>query len=347
MTWTAQGGTATITNGETVVSTNAPFESNLIAVGSGFNFPGEVEYAIIDVNPAEGEFTIDAPYGGSSKTNLSFNVKPYPGAVRSAERALRAATEAIENLIVPDAMDATTGRLMRVGDFGFNGQTILLGAGADLNDVVQDGYYIWLGTSVPLNAPAPTGSHAMRVREPTGVSKTQKVVRLTSSSLAMREYRRNVTVVDEAPNTATDWTRAYSSRDIIDTVSQVAGVPSGGLVQVAREPDPANNPFWEVERYAWGTQVLRMEVDLDASSTSAQIFNFPEDYIFVGGGKTFVSASYAITSPNEAIRPGNVSLTGYTTQVSVRLTTAGTQPGSPGNAEKMRLEITGRWFHPS
>lgn len=345
MTWTAQGGTATIENGETVVSTDAPFESNLIAVGAGFSFHGEVEHEITDVNPAEREFTIASPYGGSDKVNVPFCIKPYPGAVRAAERALREATEAIELIAAPSATDRTLGRLLRVGDLGHHGQAIELGAGNDLNDVVLEGIYTWTSGNTPLNAPAPSGSHLMEVTQGAGVAVKQTVYRHTTSSPSLIQYWRNVFVNSEG-NVVSEWAPELNRYNILSSVSLASGVPTGGLAFTATgtyDVGGITSTYW-VKRTFEGWQELQLEVPIDVTDNTPQAISYPSSYYFKAGGKTSGSFSHLTTTPNAALYRTNIEMfASFNAAFSIKLGTAGTSSDTASDAEKLRILITGRW----
>lgn len=341
--WNANG-VASVANGATTVATTADFRANFIEVGKGFTFPGEGIYQITALNERNGVFTIEPAYAGASKTDQGFWVLPFLGVAQAAERALREATDALAAVMSPDPFDLTAGRILRVGDFGEQGYPSLLSAEHDLNEVTVPGLYYWRSDNVPtvggesFNTYA-TGSHWMRVVHGYSVSRTQTVWRNTSVGSSMITWWRNL-FPNASPTNSSPFTRDYTSQNLIGPVSASGGVPTGALIQVEGNEDP----FWQVERYAWGTQMVRMEFPVDVETTTTQSLSYPSGFNFIGGGKTTGGYSLRSTNPNAALSADNVRLSTFNSSIAVNLEVAGTSVDPLSDAERLMVWAEGRWF---
>ena len=128
---------------------------------------------------------------------------------------------------------------------------------------------------------------------------------------------------------------AYSPGNLLGTVSQSGGVPTGAIFE------RGSNTNGRYVRWADGTQLCQRTVTIDATSTTRQDFSYPAAFVGVDSG----SWSYSNDNPNSAIRPANMrSFGAFTAQWSVRHVSSGTNPSPTTSAEQLRLEAWGRWF---
>ncbi len=345
-TWNATG-TADVTNGSTTVSTTSDFRSDKIEIGRGFQLPTDTRvYQVTALNEAAGEFTIEPAYEGTTATLQPFWVLPMLGVALDAERALREAAEAFEAAVSEDPLDTTPGRLKRVGDFGEDGQTTILAAENDLDNITTPGIYGWSGSDVPLNAPATSGSHAMQVYAGSGSVVIQVVIRQTASHASARGYWRMVSLT----GSNTDWATNWGTGNTFGTVAMTNGFPSGSLYEEdSGTLGTIDTPGYTTYRWtkeASGVMTMELEITLDASSTLSQTFSYPTT--FVGGGWTSVSGFGHTVSqssgPNPALQFDNIEgITSFNSTVQVKLATAGTQPSPATDNEKLRITIRGRW----
>lgn len=130
----------------------------------------------------------------------------------------------------------------------------------------------------------------------------------------------------------------YSPGNVLGSVSQIAGVPSGAVIE------QGTNSNGSYTRWADGTQICQMTIAVDVSSTAQQDFSFPVSF---SGPRNSVSTtiSHQTTSPNVSLRLSNVAgITGHLATVSVRLVQAGTSIDATSDEEKLSISAIGRWF---
>jgi hypothetical protein len=165
------------------------------------------------------------------------------------------------------ATDTTTGRLVRTRDYGL-GLAIQLGAADNLDAVLTGGFYYnpsaanTTGNTYPL---ASAGALLVIARSTTNV--VQKFVAHggAGTAAALREYSRSYGSAGWTP-----WVETLHQGNVIGTVSQVAGVPTGKLVE------RGSNANGEFMKFADGTQICtatRPAVDaLEASNAANAVF---------------------------------------------------------------------------
>lgn len=348
----AATGTASVEQGATTVYTTADFRANLIEEGAEFQIPGEFEYQITATDPQSvtPNFTIDRAYAGADKTDVAFWIKPYPGAARAAQAAMRDLTERMQLVLAPSATDTTAGRIARIGDHGENGYPIILTSADNLRDVIIPGNYAWFTGDEPSDRPAGTsGAHRMRVEGGAGQAVTQHIYRHTFGSASRRTYWRNVFPANDPPADASEWSEIFDQFNVLRAVSLSGGFPSGGLSEIDSGSydlggDASLPVNWWVHRDFAGWQTMHMEVPVDVTSTGSQLFDYPDGYDFVAGGTTFAAVSHAATSPHSALQLDNIrAVASYNTMVALRLVTGGTSTDVTASAERMRLAVSGRW----
>lgn len=132
----------------------------------------------------------------------------------------------------------------------------------------------------------------------------------------------------------TAWQQSYGQRNILGTVSQSGGVPSGAAFE---ENSNANGHY---ERRASGVQICWAHLTPDWTSTATQTFTYPASFSGeVMGG--VLGMRNGASSAGSRLR----SLTNFGCSTQWFLTVDGT---SPNDADPSRNEIAvyaiGRWF---
>ena len=225
--------------------------------------------------------------------------------------------------VTQSATDATSGRLLKVSDFGLGGITLDVSAGAASLPTRFARF------DADANTPDGTRWHGMHIQRATSDGQgAQVAIRETGASVMAVRNRGPGT-----PGTWSAWNLLYGRTNILATVSQTSGVPTGGLI----ETGSSANGTWR--RFACGLQICWRE-NLSATNVST------------ANGSLFRSASVTWTFPAAFIAapvvtgqadPVDMWMTGAlptTTTVALRLYS----PTTVAAATAFRAVATGRWF---
>lgn len=231
--------------------------------------------------------------------------------------------------VTQSANDTTTGRLLKVGDFGVGG-AVLSGV-TDLNNATTPGEYA-IQTTTTLNKPGISGG--------AGVLQVQKwgaadiIQRFTTHFPAMHSGR--VFVRAYQGGAWQSWRELYSQQGILGTVAQASGVPTGAVIE------RGSNANGEYVRFADGTQICTALISLNDSNLAANsIFTSPSEASW-----TFPAAFTATTGlfTSASVRSGsNVWARGRPaspTSALVKLFSAGAITGTFST----EVYAAGRWF---
>ena len=358
--WDIEGVTTGETfDDETEILTASDFRASHIVEGNGFQFLGEPEYQITRIEERSGRFFITPAYVGGAKSNEKAWVKVYFTGAAAAQQQLIAAQDFFIRAMEPNADDLTPGRVKRVGDFGWDDQTIILNSEVDLNEITVPGEYGWSGSSVPSSAPNASGSHTMQVFGGVGRAYRQVVWRTSSIAGSSLKYERNLfialgdgTGVGSGNNafSSSPWLSGFDAGNALNDVSMSNGIPTGGMVEVNQGEIKTTSTLYETigdmwfrtEKHMSGAMTVEIELVVDCADTSRS-YSWPEN--FVAGGKVFMTGfSYADTSPNAALLASNdIHIVAFNGSFSIGMGTAGTMPATPTADERLRLAFRGRW----
>ena len=274
--------------------------------------------------------------------NASANEMPYwTGAGVMGKTALTAAGRALLGRSVIETQsptDTTSGRLMRVGDFGL-GQAGSVPAMPDLNDITfPSGIFRYQLSS--LNRPDDTGAGIVLNLSYSAIDKAQLAVRHFSGSSRGTIYSRAY-----QNNEWTPWRRSYDTQNVLGAVSQSGGVPTGAIIQ------RGSNSNGKFVRFADGTQMCWHTINLEFSnaSTCQTDWFFPAEFSLVGSHSGVID--YGATIGNVAPSTADLQGVGYTNSGSnnaiwraVVRRRGGATNFVSGNFVRVRLFVIGRWF---
>ncbi len=224
------------------------------------------------------------------------------------------------------ATDSTAGRLMAVGGFGLGAATSCPTI-ADLNDIaLPAGLYRVIATTA--NSPAALGTVTILRNGATRI--TQELRELLAGTaggpLRVREY---------FDGTWSAWRRVYTTHNLLGSVSQASGVPTGAVIE------RGSNANGEYVRFADGTQLCWCESgDLTADTAHGGIFRSSEvtlTYPAAFSATPRVAAGYRYVSGTGGW--ASTAAGGSTTTAPVRIFAALT-----GAVGRVHLIVTGRWF---
>ena len=224
------------------------------------------------------------PDGGAGTPALAFDSSPGTGVFRPAAdqiglacagvtratltgTALQVDVPVTGTAVTQSQSDTTTGRLMRVGDFGL-GARINHDATQDMNTLAPGFFGNASQSSVPLNAPlsglnrwAGLGVWAQGTAAPT-----------TAMQIAARTNTAPALFYRRCESTAWQpWVRVYDTANLLGTVSQTAGAPTGAVLE------RGSNANGDYLRLADGTQICSRT--MTASAAAATVWTFPAGFI--------------------------------------------------------------------
>jgi len=136
----------------------------------------------------------------------------------------------------------------------------------------------------------------------------------------------------------------YSPKNILGTVSQSAGTPTGAVIE------RGSNANGEYIRFADGTQICTRECAIDVTSTVKQSFSFAASFSNGSGGTSKAadvssSWSHQNSSANAALQYNNIkSLGNNGTILFIKLFSAGISTDPASTNERMTALAIGRWF---
>lgn len=230
--------------------------------------------------------------------------------------------------VTQSATDGTAGRLMRTGDFGLGGAAVAPPSD-DLSAVVHSGLYA--AESTTLNKPATGGASGgtlyLRRNATEGVQLfASNAASPAAPALALR--RRTA-------GAWSGWATVYHDLNLLGTVSQTAGVPTGAVIEAGSN---ANGLY---RRFACGMQICWRD-NLSAANASTAL------------GSLFRSADVTWTYPVAFFTGTTPVVVGSANDSDAWVTTATPAAASvvmrvvagvtKGAAVTFRATATGRWF---
>jgi hypothetical protein len=232
--------------------------------------------------------------------------------------------------------DTTAGRGLIVGGFGIGGSGISLSA--DINNAVYGGIY--QVTTDTVNTPAATGPFGTVIvgRYNAAAYNQIFIPRVGDSTANPQLYTRGFRSSSGGVDGWSAWVEAYTTGNLLGTVSQTGGTPTGSVIQ------RGSNSNGEYVRFADGTQICTKTISgLSLACNNAfhggfrtdeQTWTFPVTFSAnVHGGCVAVTERTAV-SGGFGTSLGTANATWY-------LTTVATQTAQDRSA---RLMAVGRWF---
>lgn len=254
-----------------------------------------------------------------SSTALTLNV-PLTAAAISA-------TSITGSAVTQSALDLTSGRLTKVGDGGLltnNGETNT----GDLNDLRYG------AITAPVNQPnAPRSEQILWSGGRSGGARAAQFV--VDHGRPVRAFARGYNSGRSAGDEWSNWAELYHNENILGTVSQSGGAPTGGIIQ------RGSNSNGEFVRFADGTQICTTPeeaINIDESTGSvfrglAPIFPWPAAF-----ASLLWSSSVPAPSSTVTVWGGNAVNTNLT-QTRLRLFSSQSLEGQSGY-----IIGFGRWF---
>jgi len=223
--------------------------------------------------------------------------------------------------------DTTAGRLLKVGDFGLGASGPLVATNVDL--IAANGFYRLTTGAFSAASPTPgLGSGQYLVHYNWDGNAAHQVLYTFGTGAPSPFERAKVSGV------WTPWHRSFNGKNILGTVSQAAGVPTGAVIESGAN---ANGNY---TRFADGTQMCQAAVGaaLTPNVATGSIFSSPEyTWTFPAA---FATATIAVTcSPRNAADVWGRARVTSATQGAAKLMSAAVT-----TATTIDLFAIGRWF---
>ena len=230
--------------------------------------------------------------------------------------------------------DTTAGRLMATGAGGLLSNSTEVGVppGNDANNALLTRWYD-IGSDTA-NTPF-AGAGTLRA-EGRNTNRVQQTAYRIAGQTTPEVYERHSFSVD--PIQFSPWRRTFNEGNLLGTVSQSGGVPTGAVIQ------RGSNANGEFVRFADGTQICT-------------ISNFPVASINTAVGQIFRSGGQTWTTPAAFLSGATTSLQGYCQNLSVCSLASGfttpsgsalpfsvIRPTSTTTETLWALVAIGRWF---
>ncbi len=209
--------------------------------------------------------------GSSAVPSLAFSADTNTGIHRPSNGVIAHVSDSVEVLrttsagvqvtgllsgtaVTQTSIDTTTGRLLKVGDFGLGNNGLGVATITDLNTHQVSGS--WLFAASTANAPTTAAGvleHANRASfASTSLAALQRVT--TSAGDVYTRTRTN--------SVWSSWRKDYDQGNLLGTVSLSGGVPTGAVIEAG------TNGQGDYLRYADGTQVCRLDFTINVNPTT-------------------------------------------------------------------------------
>jgi len=143
---------------------------------------------------------------------------------------------------------------------------------------------------------------------------------------------RTFTLPDEAGTVVaeTSGNEVYRKQNILGTVSQSGGVPTGAIIE------RGSNANGEYVKFADGTLFMKSKVNLDLTSTTPQAFSYPASYV---GDRPATSVSGAAQTTEGRAAMSNVGTIASPTTYEIIVGTSEADASYP-----VSLMAIARWY---
>ena len=258
---------------------------------------------------------------------------PGTAAQKQAARDMFGLGSAATKAAQASATDTTAGALMAVGAFGLGAGGITAVPGGNVDTLTIPGFY-FVGGSLGGTVPSSLGLLQHIERWSSGQA-VQFFDTLRSAGGAQLLYTRT----RRSDSTWTPWAMVYTQANILGTVSQVGGVPTGAIIE---RNSNANGAY---VRFADGTQICERTIftigGWSAGLTLERGWTFPAPFATTDG---------LFAAHNHISEPGaSVSTTGWDSWLHTLSATGASfgvkNTGSVAQANSAQTQFAiGRWY---
>ena len=257
-------------------------------------------------------------------------------AIEAKDAAEEAASQAqaiagLEGGVITSPSDGTPGRVVTTGGAGWLLDGAVAEEVANMNTWQVSGAFRF-GSSTVGRPPGSNAGSFIQVSRLSPDSGPARQFQLAFTVEGRMLHREMVNVGEYAP-----WKEIFTTDNILGTVSQSGGVPTGGIIQ------RGSNSNGEFVRFADGTQICTRVCDVDVTTLLFQEFSFAAN--FSSGTVLSAAVSYLTSLPNVALQVANIRAFGAAGAIFfVRLVTTGTSSAPSTPPEQLVMTAIGRWF---
>lgn len=314
---------ASVNTGENIVSINSGDDLSLVQESSGLIFEGESPVEVIRSYIDTGgnhKIRLASAWPYASKVNEPLIAYPTDADFAAATAELRRVLNTMEVASLTEAQEGTedtkimtslktkaaidfntgtaaardvgevAGNVMEVGAFGVGGYTndssSFLPDNTDLNTVTLTGFYTV--PSSALNLPS-AGSYTMQV--------IGRALTYTTQILVGRVGSANADMWIRSQNNASwgSWEKVYHTGNILGTVSQSGGVPTGAIIE------SGSNANGEYTKFADGTMITISNVTVTGGTTTGTGSLFRSEVTLCNLPSSFISAPAFYGLPSQGL----------------------------------------------
>lgn len=237
------------------------------------------------------------------------------------------------SVVTQSKTDTTTGRLVKVGDFGL-GSVTAVKQYVDLEDEIPAGFAAFLEATVAGYDPSGSSYAQSAIVGRGGAAAPGVAVwaaRLTGNPATIQP----AIGVRSSQTGPLSWARLLTLEGALGTVSQSGGVPTGAIIERAA------NANGEYVRFADGTQICHGTVAPDFTATANQIFDYPAAFAATPSGG--VQGPWS-GSPTAITNWKSVEVSGGAGGLTFFVNLDGTGSNGSGGEFKLSYTFIGRWF---
>ena len=361
-TW-YKAGTASFANGSATVTGSGTSWVDNVKIGDALRAPDGRVYEIVEI-VSSSELEIRPAYEGSSESNADYAIQPTRGILQRVFNQIQAWLDAAAGFgtaatedddryvnvidaqtiagiktfsdgieadsyggdgVTQSATDTTAGRLLKVGDFG-------VGAQPSDGDSDLEIDYVSLGrVTVRVD-----GTLASLINLPRRTNRNCQLAGATGGTAARAWVRKQNDEDDFTP-----WRELYHTGNLVGTVSQSGGDPTGAVIE------RGSNANGEYVRFADGTQMCwHSPSSVDLTDTSNQRYSFPASFTSADitcGASIILDGLFSSDENNRAISTAAVG-TGHTAGDRGNWIFQVQDPGTSSDTSRLSLMAIGRWF---
>lgn len=190
-----------------------------VRVGDGLTIAGSTSiHEVVNVT-SDTQLSVSPVYAGTTGSGKAFGVVPVQGYTKDLADQAKSLLLSYSSIIPSTGpYDTTPGRVLRVGDFGI-GSSDLQDYGGDLNDLVVSGFY--LVATPALNQPAGYGAGFVTVKS-NGSNNVAQTYEPQGTNFAFERQKSG---------TWGPWRMVFNQVNIVGTVSQTSGIPTGAILE--------------------------------------------------------------------------------------------------------------------
>lgn len=263
--------------------------------------------------------------GGTRRMNLSSTAMQLDVPVTGTE--FRVNTGLVGTAVTQTSVDVTSGRILKTGDYGL-GQIIEYSGGINTLGDMPTGFYRVLATATGTFPSGLTAFNMLVIRR--GTTPFANSVQVAYGTNANSDQYMRVW----DGSAWSGWLKSYDQGNILGTVSQSGGTPTGAVIQ------RGSNGNGEFVRFADGTQICTNEINGSGTTTAAgslytsgdDTWTFPQAFTSATG----LTVTAAVTATGRWINVSAVTASTATTRQYNTSSSAGTPT--------IRLMAIGRWF---